>query len=142
MAEAITGSSVKVHYTGKLEDGTIFDSSHEREPLEFVVGEGTVIPGFEEAVLGMKEGEQKRATLVPEAAYGPYQNDMLFTIERDRMPEGTLPQVGQHLHLRHADGRSVRLSVVEVSGADVTLDGNHPLAGKTLIFDIQLVSLA
>lgn len=141
MATAEKGSTVKVHYTGKLEDGTIFDSSKERGPLEFTIGEGTVIPGFEAAVIGMQPGESKSATLLPEDAYGERRSDRLLTVDREQLPDDMDPEVGQQIELKQPDGRKVPVTVARVSDSDVTLDANHPLAGRELAFEMELVEI-
>jgi peptidylprolyl isomerase len=142
MAQAKNGDTVKVHYTGKLHDGTEFDSSTGGEPLEFTLGEGELIPGFEHAVIGMSPGESKTIEIASDQAYGPRQEEMVLVIERDQFPPHITPEIGQELELRHPDGQAVSVTVTQVSSTDVTLDANHPLAGKDLIFDIQLVGIA
>ena len=142
MNRARTGSVVKIHYTGRLEDGSLFDSSIERGPLEFTIGGGGIIPGLENAVVGMEPGEKKTAKVLPEQAYGPYQPGMVFVVGRNRIPENLTPETGQRLELQHSDGRTAELLVTKVTDATVTLDGNHPLAGKTLIFEIELLEVA
>ncbi len=139
MAQAKKGDKVQVHYTGKLDDGTVFDSSQGRDPLEFQLGTGSVIPGFEEAVVGMQEGENKTAHIPADQAYGEYHDEMLLTVPRDQFPPDVEPQVGQELQLREQDGQTFVVQVKDVSGDEVTLDANHPLAGEDLTFDIQLV---
>ncbi len=134
------GDTVSVHYTGKLEDSTVFDSSLEREPLEFTLGEGTIIPGFEEAVRGMHVGQSKTVTISPEEAYGPYLDKMVLVIEREQLPPGLNPVVGQQLQ-QQQDGRVVTVLVTDVSEATITVDANHPLAGKDLTFEIELVEI-
>ncbi|MCK8519256.1 FKBP-type peptidyl-prolyl cis-trans isomerase [Methanoculleus sp. 7T] len=141
MAQAKEGDTVKVHYTGKLEDGTVFDTSTERDPLEFTIGEGEVISGFEQAVVGMAPGEKKTATIPPEEAYGPHRDDMTLTVDRDQFPEDIEPQPGQQLRVQQSDGRAAIVTISEVSESTVTLDANHPLAGRSLMFDIQLVDI-
>lgn len=142
MPEAKRGDTVKVHYTGRLEDGTVFDSSQGRQPLEFQLGSGSVIPGFEEAIVGMQEGESKTALILADEAYGPYHDEMLLTVPRDQFPPDIEPEVGQDLELRQQDGQTVVVQVKDVSDGEVTLDANHPLAGEDLTFDIQLVQIA
>nr|WP_088888765.1 peptidylprolyl isomerase [Leptolyngbya ohadii] len=142
MAQAQHGDTVKVHYTGKLEDGTVFDSSVDREPLEFKIGAGNLIPGFEQAVVGMAEGESKTETISTENAYGSYAEEMVITVDRSDMPADMEPQVGQQLHLQQSDGQIIPVIVTDVSKATVTLDANHPLAGENLTFEIQLVAIA
>jgi peptidylprolyl isomerase len=141
MAQAKQGDTVKVHYTGKFEDGTVFDTSMNREPLEFTIGEGQLIPGFEKAVVGMEPG-QSLTTEVPAAeAYGPYDEEMLLVVEKDQFPADVDPQVDQQLQVRQADGRTFVVRVTDVSDSEVTLDANHPLAGEDLTFEIELVEI-
>ncbi|HEY92170.1 MAG TPA: peptidylprolyl isomerase [Dehalococcoidia bacterium] len=135
------GDSVSVHYTGKLEDGTVFDSSLEREPLEFTLGEGTLIPGFEEAVRGMHVGQSKTVTIPPEEAYGPYLDEMVLVIEREQLPPELNPAVGQQLQMQQQDGRVIVVLVTDISETTITVDANHSLAGKDLIFDIELLEI-
>ncbi len=141
MAQAKHGDTVKVHYTGKLDDGTVFDSSTNREPLEFTIGAGNIIPGFEKAVVGMAQGESKTEVIPIEQAYGPYMEEMVVTIDRQQMPAEIEPQVGQQLHIQQPDGQLLPVMVTDVSDSTVTLDANHPLAGENLTFDIQLVEI-
>ena len=142
MAQAKTGDTVKVHYTGKLDDGTIFDTSAEREPLEFTIGNGQLIPDFEQAVIGMNPDESKTIQIQADKAYGPYREDMVMKIERNQLPPEIEPKVDQKLQMRHSNGQSTVVTVIEVSESQVALDGNHPLAGKDLTFDIQLTEIA
>ncbi len=141
MAQAKAGDTVKVHYTGKLADGTVFDTSLNEEPLQFTIGEGQVIPGFEEAVIGMSTGQTKITKIRSDKAYGSYREDMVLVVERDRLPAEIQPEVGQQLEMQNPDGTSFVLTVKEVGESNVTLDANHPLAGKDLRFDIQLVEI-
>ncbi|GAB4341291.1 MAG: peptidylprolyl isomerase [Leptolyngbyaceae cyanobacterium] len=142
MPQAKQGDTVKVHYTGKLDDGTVFDSSQEREPLEFTIGTGTIIPGFEQAVIGMSPGESKTEVIPPDRAYGPYLEEMVLQIERQQLPTDLDPEVGQQLQLQHPTGEVIPVIITDVSSSTVTLDANHPLAGEDLTFDIQLVAIA
>lgn len=141
MAQAKQGDAVRVHYTGKLEDGTVFDTSQDREPLEFTIGEDRVIPGFESAVLGMEPGESKTEELTPDDAYGQRREDMVMELDREQIPEELDPEVGQQLHLRMEDGQRVPVVITELGDDSVTIDANHPLAGKKLIFNIELISI-
>ena len=141
MANASDGNTVKVHYTGTLEDGTTFDSSKGREPLEFTLGEGRIIPGFEEAVKGLQVGEAKTVTIPSEEAYGPHRNELVLEIQRSQLPEGMDPKAGQALQMQQADGRTSVVIVTDVSETTMTVDANHPLAGKDLTFDIELVEI-
>lgn len=142
MTQAKNGDTVKVHYTGKLEDGTEFDTSLAGDPLQFTLGENQVISGFEQAIVGMSLGESKTATLSAEQAYGPHRTEMVMVVDRDRFPDHIDPVVGQRLELRQPDDQTIGVNVTEVSEASVTLDANHPLAGQALIFDIELVEIA
>lgn len=141
MSQAKHGDTVKVHYTGKLEDETIFDSSHGREPLEFKIGGNQVIQGFEKAVLGMKIDDSKIFTIPFDEAYGPYRKEMVLDIPRDQFPPNIQPEIGQQLSLRQDDGQVIMVTVSHISELGVSLDANHPLAGKNLIFDVQLVEI-
>jgi peptidylprolyl isomerase len=142
MSQATKGSTVKVHYTGTLTDETVFDSSREREPLQFTVGAGQMIPGFDAAVDGMNIGESKKVTIPAAAAYGPVVEEAIFPVPRTDLPAELDPQVGMQLEARQQDGRSQILVITEVRESEVELDGNHPLAGKDLIFDIELVEVS
>ena len=135
------GDTVKVHYTGTLDDGTVFDTSVEREPLEFTLGEGKVIPGFEEAVKGMKVGLSKTVTIPVEKAYGPRLDDLVIAIERPQLPENLNPEVGQRLQMQQANGRLSVVIVTDVSEKTITVDANHPMAGKDLTFELKLVEV-
>lgn len=139
--EAKKGDTVKVHYTGKLDDGTVFDSSEGREPLEFTLGEQQVIPGFEEAVEGMKVGDSKTTTIPSDQAYGPYNDEMVLQVDRSRLPAGAAPQVGDEMQVRTPDGTVIPVVIVDVAENAVTIDANHPLAGQNLTFDLDLVEI-
>ncbi len=139
--QAKDGDTVRVHYTGTLEDGTVFDSSVEREPLEFTLGEGTLITGFEEAVKGMQVGQSITVTIPAEEAYGPYLDDLVLVIERDQLPEDLDPEVGQQLQMQQTSDRTILVIVTDVSETTITVDANHPLAGKDLTFEIELVEI-
>jgi FKBP-type peptidyl-prolyl cis-trans isomerase 2 len=141
MAQAQHGSKVKIHYTGRLEDGTVFDSSEGRDPLEFTLGEGRIIPGFETGTMGMTVGQKKTISIPPDEAYGDHREDLVAHVNRNEFPEGADPAVGQVYQMDQGDGQSIDLRVIAVEGEDITLDANHPLAGQTLIFDIELVSM-
>lgn len=141
MSQAKNGDTVKVHYTGKLEDGTVFDSSQGRDPLEFKLGDDRMIPGFETAIVGMNVGDEKTIKVRSDEAYGPHREELVFEVERESLPDDLDPQVGQQLELQQPDGRSLILTVADMSDSGVTLDGNHPLAGKDLTFDVTLVSV-
>ena len=141
MAQAKQGDTVNVHYTGKLDNGTVFDSSVGRDPLQFTVGEGMVIPGFEEAVVEMTPGDSKTVKIPSHQAYGPRRDEMVVVVERNQFPPDLEPEVGEQLEMRQADGQAFVVTVADVTDANVTLDANHPLAGEDLTFDIQLVDV-
>ncbi|HEX8273097.1 MAG TPA: peptidylprolyl isomerase [Longimicrobiaceae bacterium] len=140
MAQAKSGDTVRVHYTGRLDDGSVFDSSEGREPLEFVLGAQQVIPGFEEAVDGLSPGEARTVDIPADRAYGPRREEMVLTVGRDQFPDEIRPEVGQQLQMSQ-DGQVAIVTIIGVSEREVTLDANHPLAGKDLTFDVQLVEI-
>ena len=141
MAQAKHGDTVKVHYTGKLEDGTVFDTSINRDPLQFTIGEGQIIPGFEQAVVGMNPGESKTTKVPADKAYGSHHKEEVLVVDRNQFPVDLKPEVGQKLQIRRTDGQTSVVTVTDVSESSVTLDANHPLAGKDLTFDIQLIEI-
>ena len=142
MSEVKKGDKVKIHYTGKLKDGSIFDSSEGREPLEFTVGGNMVVPGFENGVIGMKKGENKTISISPEEAYGEHNAEQVSVVERSQLPEDMEPEVGMALQATGQDGSVIPVAITEVNEETVTVDANHPLAGKQLIFDLELVEIA
>lgn len=142
MAQAKNGDKVKVHYTGRLEDEKVFDSSRNRQPLEFTVGSGSVIPGFEKGVIGMEVGEKKTIKIPPEEGYGPMREALIRTVDKSRLPENIVPAVGRKLRIPKSDGGFLNATVTDMKEDAVTLDANHPFAGKTLIFDLELVGIA
>lgn len=142
MGQAKHGDTVKVHYTGKLDDGTVFDTSAGREPLAFKLGEGKVIPGFEEAVMGMSPGDSKTITIAHGDAYGPRQDDRVQTIDRNLLPADLKLEKDRFLRMTQPGGQAVMVKVVDFSDSTVTLDLNHPLAGQDLTFDIELVEIS
>jgi peptidylprolyl isomerase len=142
MTQAKKGDKVKVHYTGKLEDGTVFSSSPQEEPLQFTIGENQILPGFEEAVIGMNPGESRTVQIAPENGYGPRLEELVVVIDRERLPNQMDPALGERLQIRQTDGRTIAVTVTDVSPSTVTLDANHPLAGKDLTFDIRLLEFA
>jgi len=142
MAQAKLGDTVKVHYTGKLAGGEVFETSVGRDPLEFTIGEEQVIEGFEHAVLGMELGESKTIEIPADHAYGPHDEDMVLAVDRSQIPDHVRPEIGDQLRVRQPDGETVVVTVIAISESSVTLDANHPLAGKDLTFDIELVEIA
>lgn len=140
MRKASAGDTVQVHYTGTLDDGSVFDSSRAREPLEFTVGSGQVIAGFDDAVTGMSPGDEKTVRIPAEDAYGARRDDLTFTVGREQFPDDLDPEPGQQLQMSQ-EGQVAVVTVAEVSGEGVTLDANHPLAGRDLTFDLQLVGI-
>ncbi len=141
MSTAKSGDAVRIHYKGRLHDGTVFDSSEGREPLAFTLGSGQVIPGFDSGVEGMEVGELKTIEIPCAAAYGPADPNAIVQVAIDDFPEGVAPEVGLPLQLGMEDGGSLQVVISDVSDENVTLDANHPLAGKDLIFDLELVEL-
>ncbi len=141
MATAKSGDTVRVHYTGRLDDGTVFDSSREREPLEFTVGSGQVITGFERAVEGMEVGEAREARIEADDAYGERRDDLVLDLPKEQVPEDMEIAPGMRLELRQPDGQAVPVTVAEVGEQSVTLDANHPLAGQPLTFELELVEI-
>lgn len=142
MTQAKQGDTVKVHYTGKFEDGTVFDTSVNDNPLQFTLGAGQIIQGFEEAVVGMGLGESKTATIPADKAYGPHRKEMVVIVARNQFPEDLVLKVGEKLQLSQPDDQTIIVTIADISEATVTLDANHPLAGKDLTFDIQLVEIS
>ncbi|MEX2381549.1 MAG: peptidylprolyl isomerase [Opitutales bacterium] len=142
MNTAQEGNTVQVHYEGKLPDGNVFDSTKERGPLEFTIGSGTVIPGFEKAIVGMKEGESKTEVIAAENAYGPRRDEMVIEVEQEQIPKEIEPEIGQQLQVSTQDGSKVPVKVVDMSEDKIKLDANHPLAGHDLTFELTLVKVA
>ena len=141
MKEAQVGDLVSVHYTGKLNNGEVFDSSKDRDPLEFTLGKEELMAGFEDGVVGMKPGESKSVTLEPENAFGDRREDLLLKLPKTEFPQNISPSVGLQLRLSNASGNEMTVVVTEVGEDSVTLDGNHPLSGQTVTFDIKLLEI-
>jgi FKBP-type peptidyl-prolyl cis-trans isomerase 2 len=141
MSVASKGNTVKVHYTGKLKDGTVFDSSEDREPLEFIVGDGKMIKGFDAAVQGMSVGDDKSVTIPCAEAYGDKREDMMLDVPREQVPPEIKPEIGMDLSIQNQAGQPTPVKVVHVDEEKITLDANHPLAGQDLVFDIKLVDV-
>jgi peptidylprolyl isomerase len=141
MKKASEGDNVKVHYTGTLEDGSVFDSSAEREPLEFTMGAGSMISGFEKAVSGMAVGEKVTVNIPAAEAYGEKRDDLIVRVGRGDFPENIDPQIGVAITMRHPDAGEFDAIVSEVTEDNVILNANHPLAGKALKFDIEVMEI-
>ena len=141
MAQAKSEDSVKIHYTGKLDDGTVFDTSEKREPLEFKIGDKKVIPGFEKAVVGMTVGESKTVKIPAAEAYGPHRKEMVATLPKTNIPQNVEPKIGQQLQVQQKNGQKIVVTIVGLTDTEITLDANHPLAGKDLTFDLKLVEI-
>ena len=141
MSQAKLGDTVRVHYRGTFVDGTVFDGTMGDEPFELTMGEQKVIPGFENAIVGMSVGEKKTVKVPPTEAYGKYDRSLIVDIERSHMPEHLDLQLGKLLEFTAQDGSVVLVTVRDITDTKVTLDGNHPLAGRDLIFEIELVEI-
>jgi len=142
MTQAKHGDMVKVHYTGRLENGMVFDSSKDRQPIEFTIGSGNVIPGFEKGIIGMEIGETKTITIPPEEGYGPRREELIVDVKRSDFPENITPAIGQQLQIRQPSGNFISVTITDMNEDVVTLDANHPLAGSTLVFDVELIEIA
>lgn len=141
MTQASSGDTVRIHYTGKLTDGTLFDSSEGRDPLEFTIGENKIIPKLEESVVGMSVGDKATVEVDAENAYGPRHEEAMQTVERSMVPDEIDLTIGNQLEASGPNGQSMVLTVVQVTEETVTLDGNHPLAGQDLVFEIELIEV-
>ena len=141
MTQVKENNTVKVHYTGKLADGQVFDSSEGKEPLAFTLGQGSLIPGFEKGLIDMKVNEKKTVNITKEDAYGELREDLIVEVPKSELPSELTPEVGMGLVSRTPEGQEINLLVVEVRQESVILDGNHPLAGKELIFDLEVVEI-
>jgi FKBP-type peptidyl-prolyl cis-trans isomerase SlpA len=141
MSEAKKDNVVKVHYTGKLDSGQVFDSSKDREPLEFKIGEGKLIPGFENGVIGMKLQESKTIKIPFEEAYGGKKPELMIEVQNQQLPEELKPEVGMDLVSKSPDGQEQIVKIAEVKEASIVVDANHPLAGEDLTFEIELVEI-
>lgn len=141
MTQAKLGDTVQVHYTGRLDNETIFDSSRERQPLVYTIGKGQVIDGFDEVVLGMTVGETRKTRILPEKAYGPHLPEMVMEVERRHFPPEIVPELGLKIQLGSPSGEPVMVTITSISGDIVTLDANPPLAGKVLNFEIELIGI-
>lgn len=141
MSQAKSGDTVRIHYTGKLDDGTQFDTSKGRDPLEFSLGSGQVIPGFDKAVEGMTVGDSKEVAIPPDEAYGQKHDQLVQDVPKTALPDDLTPEVGMRLQSQTPDGQTMQLTVTAVGDDKITVDGNHPLAGETLNFEIDLVEI-
>lgn len=141
MSNVKQGDKVKVHYTGTLQDGSVFDSSREREPLEFEIGSGALIPGFEKAVLGLSVGESTKVEIPSGEAYGEVRDEMIISVERTKLPADIDPQLGMQLQVQQPDGQAMPVVISDVNETHITIDANHPLAGRDLTFEIELVEV-
>ena len=141
MSHVKENDTIKVHYTGKLTNGQVFDSSLEREPLEITVGEGKLIPGFENALLNMQLNEKKTVEIVKEEAYGDILQELFHQITKDQLPQDIAPEVGMGLASKAPDGTEHQFRVIEVKDDYIVVDGNHPLAGQDLVFDLEVVEI-
>ena len=141
MTKVKDGDTVKVHYKGSLEDGSVFDSSEDREPLEFTLGSRQLIPGFEKAVIGMEQGESTTITIPSKEAYGEPREDLILDVPKDNLPDDIEPQIGMQLQVNRPDGDPIPVRVTNVGDEQVKLDANHPLAGEDLTFEIELVEI-
>jgi peptidylprolyl isomerase len=141
MAQAQFGNTVKVHYTVSLDDGTVFDSTKDHEPFTFTIGMGAAIPGFEKELMGMSVGESKTVKVSVEDAYGSYYRELIKEVDRDQFPADFKFEIGQRLEIPGDDGQSALVTVIGVSEKSIILDTNHPLAGKELTIDIELLEV-
>jgi peptidylprolyl isomerase len=142
MAQARTGDHVKIHYTGRLDDGTVFATTEDAEPMEFTLGMNDVLPVIEEAVEGMTPGERKTVYVASEEAFGPWREELIHEIPRDSLPEDMELEAGQQLWVDQPGNQPVIVSVLDVSDSTVTIDANHPLAGEDLTLDLELVDVS
>lgn len=141
MVKAKLGDTVKVHYIGKLEDGTTFDSTISQKPLEFTIGEDEFLPCFEKAIIGMGLGEKKTETIKAEEAFGPYRDEIVQTIDRGQLPPGLEPEIGQQLQVSKENSQAITVTVIDKTETAVIIDANHPLAGEDLTFEIELIEI-
>ncbi|MBU1086825.1 MAG: peptidylprolyl isomerase [Candidatus Omnitrophica bacterium] len=141
MSQAKQGDTVKIHYTGKLKNNSVFDSSRSRDPFEFILGSGQVIAGFEEGTLGMKIGQTKTITIPCDKAYGPRNEDLIAVVARGHLPKDLEPKIGQRLGIHNENNQKIPVVITALTEKDVTVDGNHPLAGEDLIFELELVEI-
>ena len=141
MAAAKSGDTVKIHFTGKLQDETVIETSKDRDPLEFKIGDGNVIPGLEQGVIGMAAGDKKTIAISPEDAFGQPQEDLVVDIKKSELPKDVELAAGAYLNIESSDGKEFKAKVVEIKEDTVTLDANHPLAGVTINYDVELIEI-
>jgi len=141
MSEAKEGERVKIHYTGRREDGTIFDTSKEDVPVEFIIGEGGIISGIEKGVIGMAVGDQKTITVPPKDGFGPTKKELIKVVRKSDFPKNLTPTIGLQVQLRKPDGDIIDANVVDIEENSVFLNANHPLAGQTLKLDVELIEI-
>lgn len=141
MSKVKENDTVKVHYTGKLSNGQVFDSSLEREPLEITLGKGMLIPGFEKGIIAMEVNEKKTINIPVEEAYGEVQKELFYDVKKEQLPPEMTPEVGMGLASKDENGREIQFRVSEVLDDHIVVDANHPLAGHELIFDLELVEI-
>ncbi len=141
MAQTKIGDTVKVHFEGSLEDGSIFGSTMDEEPFEFTIGQKSMLPGFENAVIGMHKGETKTITLPPEETYGPHKKELVHVMDRSGFPQEINLEIGKRLRVRTQDGKHAIVTIKDFTEDNIVIDGNDPLAGKTLTFKIELVDI-
>ena len=141
MSQVKANNTVKVHYTGKLADGQVFDTSEGKEPIEFVLGQGRLIPGFEQGLIDMKLNEKKTISIAKEEAYGEVNEQLIQEIDKANLPQDMEPKVGMGLVSKSPEGQEMNLMIIEVKDESVVIDGNHPLAGRDLVFDLEVVEI-
>ena len=141
MSTARTGDTVKVHYTGRLDDNTVFDTSRGKAPLELKIGDGNLIKSFENGLIGMAVGEKKNLVIPPEEAYGQNDQKLTTTVSRAHLPDSVQPAIGMQLQVKQKDGSVFMVWITGMDAETVTLDANHPLAGQTLNFDVELTDI-
>lgn len=141
MRQAKNGDAVKVHYTGKTEDGDVFDSSRGGDPFQFTIGGGETMSGIENSVIGMEVGDKKRIRLSSDEAFGPRREELVVEVKKEELPSDVIPVIGQRLQIRQEDDNPVVVTITNMNDAVVTLDANHPLAGRTVVYDLELVEI-
>lgn len=141
MGKVRNGDTVKIHYTGKREDGAVFGTSKDGPPFEFKIGGGGIISGLEQGVVGLEIGESKSITVPPEKAFGPIREELFKIIKEDELPENITPVVGQKVKMERPDGKNVDFRITEIKAGKIILNGNHPLAGETLMLDVKIVEI-